>query len=238
METILIIEDNDDYRELLKESLSSEYLIVEASNIEASKEAIKSIKPDLVLLDLVLGSKYSENLYWKLKEDSKHWVTPVLIISGGELTDSLVEGIQKDNLLGFVNKPASMDFIKTRIYEMLKKAEKVIVDCVVDCSQRCMLVNRKRVLKRIVSSRFIDAYKDQLESLKSKIDEDIESNETKDLVEKIILNSKTLGCTFVISKLSNIRELIIEKDRIEVLNLIDIAIESLTHVKTKACINH
>ncbi len=79
---ILIIEDDDFFRALVKKKLLSEgFNVFEAVDGEKGIEAIKSKKPDLVILDLLLPNIDGFEVLSQIKSDSNISSTPIIILS-------------------------------------------------------------------------------------------------------------------------------------------------------------
>ena len=88
-ETILIVEDQQGFRRIYHDILEKEgYQILEAEDGEAGWQAIKSKKPDLVLLDLGLPVIDGFEVLKRVRADAETKPIPVLIFS--------VLGEQKD----------------------------------------------------------------------------------------------------------------------------------------------
>ncbi|HZX57414.1 MAG TPA: response regulator, partial [Mucilaginibacter sp.] len=78
---ILVIEDNPDIKEVLDYILSDEgHEAIQCSD-GSSLMALDSIKPDIILMDEVLGNKRGSELIIKLKADENTRPIPVVLIS-------------------------------------------------------------------------------------------------------------------------------------------------------------
>jgi len=79
---ILIIEDDEFFRELISKSLSSGGFVVSGA-VDGQKgiEKAKELKPSLILLDLLLPSMDGFEVLSNLKKDSETSSIPVLILS-------------------------------------------------------------------------------------------------------------------------------------------------------------
>jgi DNA-binding response OmpR family regulator len=82
LKKILVVDDEVDIRNLLRQSLSTNYDIVEASDgIEAVEKATES-KPDLIILDIMMPRQdgYKTCLKIKASDDTRN--IPVLMLTG------------------------------------------------------------------------------------------------------------------------------------------------------------
>ena len=80
---ILIIEDDEFFRELIRKKISSnkDFEFMEAADGEKGLEAIKKEKPDLVLLDLLLPNVDGFEVLSKVRSDSDISKTPIIVLS-------------------------------------------------------------------------------------------------------------------------------------------------------------
>lgn len=82
MTHILIIEDDDFFRELVRKKLQSEnFTISEAIDGEKGIAAVKEKKPDLVLLDLLLPNVDGFEVLSQVRADSSFAKMPIIILS-------------------------------------------------------------------------------------------------------------------------------------------------------------
>ncbi len=82
MKNILIIEDDEFLRGLIKKKLDSEgFEVVSAADGEEGVKKAKDAKPDLVLLDLILPNMDGYEVLSKIRDDKSISSTPVIILS-------------------------------------------------------------------------------------------------------------------------------------------------------------
>ncbi|HZX49657.1 MAG TPA: response regulator [Candidatus Paceibacterota bacterium] len=103
MSKILLIEDDKFLRELIIQKLGKEgYEVEEAPEGEGGLTKMKSGKPDLVLLDLILPGIDGFEVLSKMKEDPELQGIPVIILSNLGQRDDVQKGIDlgaKDYLI-------------------------------------------------------------------------------------------------------------------------------------------
>lgn len=80
---ILIVEDHADIRKLIRMTLEFEdYEIHEASNADEGREAVRRLRPDLLLLDVMMpGSMNGLDLCRLLKSDASLGLPRVILLS-------------------------------------------------------------------------------------------------------------------------------------------------------------
>ena len=104
---ILVVDDERDIRELVKEILEDEgYEVSVAENGEAARRARRSRRPDLILLDIWMPDVDGISL---LKEwsDERGPMCPVIIMSGHGTVETAVEATRL-GAYDFIEKPLSM----------------------------------------------------------------------------------------------------------------------------------
>ena len=108
--TVLLLEDNDSVRELLKVLLETEgYAIIEASDGQDGLTKAQELKPDLMILDLMMPGVDGESVLKTMRRHSKLSKVPVLVVSGKyESLDSLRAQIGHENIFPKPFEPSRM----------------------------------------------------------------------------------------------------------------------------------
>ena len=92
---ILIIEDDEFFRELITKKLSSGgFEVLGAVDGPKGIEKAKESKPDLILLDLLLPSIDGFEVLSTLKQDSDTSSIPVIILSNLNLKEDIERGLK------------------------------------------------------------------------------------------------------------------------------------------------
>jgi len=110
---ILIVDDEEDMRDLLKTILESDYQIAEADSGAALHKALDHEQPDVVLLDMKLPDANGLGLLPAIKQ---RWPATEVIMLSGAPTDSgaaswTAEAV-KGGAFGFLSKSAEFSFPK------------------------------------------------------------------------------------------------------------------------------
>lgn len=108
--TVLLLEDNDSVRELIKVLLETEgYSIIEASDGQDGLVKAEQLKPDLMILDLMMPGLDGENVLKTMRRHSKLSKVPVLVVSGKyESLDNLRIQIGEENIFPKPFEPTRM----------------------------------------------------------------------------------------------------------------------------------
>ena len=111
--TILIVDDEEDMRDLLKAILESDYQIAEADSGAALHKALAHDQPDVVLLDMKLPDANGLGLLPAIKQ---RWPATEVIMLSGAPTDggaaSWTAEAVKGGAFGFLSKSAEFNFPK------------------------------------------------------------------------------------------------------------------------------
>jgi two-component system alkaline phosphatase synthesis response regulator PhoP len=112
--TILIVDDEPDFLKVLSFGLKmAGYNIVTASDGQEALDAIFTIKPDLILLDLMIPKISGEALCKRLKADLSFNKIPIILLTA--LMCDSKEKVKETGADGYLEKPFSPDELKARI---------------------------------------------------------------------------------------------------------------------------
>ena len=118
---LLLVEDDTFFREFYSAKLKEEGMEVEvASDGEAGLEKAQSIKPDVILLDIIMPKKDGFEVLQALSQSASLKKIPVIVFSTlGQETD--VEKAKKLGARDYINKSFfDFDGLKTKINTVLK----------------------------------------------------------------------------------------------------------------------
>ena len=105
--TILIVEDEEDIRELVAITLEdSQYRLLTAIDGEAGLHAIQDQQPDLVILDWVMPRLTGLEVLRKLRENSITAGIPVVFLTS-QLAIDHQEEVQNLGIFSYLHKPFS-----------------------------------------------------------------------------------------------------------------------------------
>ncbi len=115
---ILLVEDDKFLRELIAKKLRSEdYEVIEALDGEDGIAKAKELKPDLVLLDLVLPGIDGFGVLAKIKEDPATNQAPVIILSNLGQQEEIARTLK----LGATDFLIKAHFTPSEIIEKIKR---------------------------------------------------------------------------------------------------------------------
>ncbi len=115
--TILHIEDNFENRVLVKRLLLAEgYNLVEAENAYQALDLLKTVQPDLILMDINMPEMDGYTLTRKIKENPAFLNVPVLAITANVMKGDRERTLQA-GCDGYIDKPIDID----KFYETLSQ---------------------------------------------------------------------------------------------------------------------
>lgn len=114
---ILIIEDDKFLRELITRKLTAEgFSVSEGIDGEEGVKKVKEVKPDLVLLDLILPGIDGFEVLTRIKEDPGLALIPVIILSNLGQKEEIEKGLK----LGAIDYLIKAHFTPGEIVEKIK----------------------------------------------------------------------------------------------------------------------
>jgi len=113
---ILIVEDDQDIVDVLKMALTKAgYEVDYAFDGEEALNKVKSFKPDLILLDLMIPKIDGGTVNSKLKERPETANIPVIVITGKANLKELLNLKEGVNIAGYYEKPVKVKFLVEKI---------------------------------------------------------------------------------------------------------------------------
>jgi len=119
---ILIVDDDDKIRNLLKDYLTeNHYIVSTAEDAKQAKERLKIIKFDIIILDVMMPGQDGYDLTKEIKKDSK---VPIILLTAKGEVENRIKGLElgADDYLG---KPFEPKELLLRIKNILTKKNKV-----------------------------------------------------------------------------------------------------------------
>jgi len=121
MKTILFIEDEPTLQKAVGRFLEKEgYNVKTALDGESGLDMVKKIKPNLILLDLILPKKDGFEVLAELKQDPKTANIPVIVLTNLEGSDDVEKALSLGATTYLVKANYNLDEVVQRIKEILK----------------------------------------------------------------------------------------------------------------------
>ncbi len=151
---ILVVDDDDRIRDLLKDYLSeNSYIVSTAENAEQAKLKLEYLKFDVIILDVMMPG---QNGYELTKDIKKKINVPIILLTAKGEVENRIKGLE----LGaddYIGKPFEPKELLLRINNIIKNNNTIdinlkyfIGDAEVDLNK--MTVNLKDIIKKINNS--------------------------------------------------------------------------------------
>lgn len=121
---ILLVEDNLEFRQYLKEFLEEEFNVWLAQDGKEGLEKAISLMPDLIISDLMMPVMDGVELCQEVKKDLKTSHIPVIILTARSSEEKQLEGLQSGCNM-FITKPFKLEILMTSIRNLLKERERL-----------------------------------------------------------------------------------------------------------------
>ncbi|WP_372753247.1 two-component regulator propeller domain-containing protein [Labilibaculum sp.] len=119
---ILIIEDNEDFRSVLADSLRGQYTLYEASNGAEALDIAKSNDLDLIVSDVMMPGMSGMELCRSLKSNVNTSHIPIILLTAKVGDDNKVAGYEA-GADSYIEKPFNHTLLQVRINALLKQRD-------------------------------------------------------------------------------------------------------------------
>ena len=151
---VLIVDDNEELRVFLKESLSPYYHISEASDGFTGISVAKEEFPDIIISDVMMPGMDGIEFCKRIKDDIETSHIPFLMLTAKDALESRIEGTASGADFYF-SKPLSMELLTLTIRNILlqkqKSKERYFKDQYTDAKDLVHSVKDKEFLEQLIS---------------------------------------------------------------------------------------
>jgi DNA-binding response OmpR family regulator/nitrogen-specific signal transduction histidine kinase len=123
--TILLVEDNDEFRGYLKDCLMEEYNIMVAENGKFALELLEIEDADLIISDIMMPVMDGIQLCNVIKTDAKFSHIPLIMLTAKSTHQDRIAGL-KMGADEYIAKPFNLDILKSRIVYLMGLREKFV----------------------------------------------------------------------------------------------------------------
>jgi signal transduction histidine kinase/ligand-binding sensor domain-containing protein/DNA-binding response OmpR family regulator len=121
---ILIVEDEQEIRYLLKDTFKDDYIISEAGDGEKALELMRRIVPDLIICDVMMPNMGGLEFCNRIKNAPATCHIPVIILSARDTAEQHMEGYEV-GADAYIAKPFHTAHLKVRARKLIENAERL-----------------------------------------------------------------------------------------------------------------
>jgi len=159
---ILVVDDDQEIRELVKEYLNkNKYLVTTAKDAEDAQNKIKFIKFDLIILDIMMPGKSGLEF---TQENKNHLNTPIILLTAKGEPSERVTGLEigADDYLA---KPFEPKELILRINNILNKTKKKFTKRLIEFGDVKIDLNKLIIKKNSIEYKINNTEKSILEEM-------------------------------------------------------------------------
>jgi len=119
---ILVVDDDDDFREITCSALTSNFIVEQACNGEQALEKITQKKPDLILLDAIMDQMDGFKLCQLIRENLDTTDLPIIMTTGLDGIDSINHAFNS-GANDFILKPINYTILNHRLNFVLRAGQ-------------------------------------------------------------------------------------------------------------------
>ena len=119
---VLVVEDNEMMRNLIRDSLVKEYDILTAADGEEALDIVRSSRVDLVVSDIMMPKMDGCELCNAIKEDISLSHIPVLLLTAAVGVETHIRSL-KSGADAYIEKPFKMDVLKANISNLFRNRD-------------------------------------------------------------------------------------------------------------------
>ncbi|MFT3679256.1 MAG: two-component regulator propeller domain-containing protein [Ferruginibacter sp.] len=118
-QTVLLVEDNEDFRFYLNDNLKHQYNVIEAVNGKEGWEKVREHNPDIVVSDIMMPVMTGIELARKIKTETVTSHIPVVLLTAMSAVEKELEGFQA-GANDYITKPFTFEILESRIRNLLQ----------------------------------------------------------------------------------------------------------------------
>ena len=122
--TLLIIDDNEEFRIFLEHNFYNQFIVLLAYNGLEAIDILKNNKIDIVISDIMMPDMDGLEMCKIIKTDVQLSHIPVILLTAKIGTDSKIEGLESGADV-YIEKPFSVEFLNAQVFSLLSNRMKL-----------------------------------------------------------------------------------------------------------------
>ncbi len=148
--TVLIVEDDEDLREILRAEFEIEGLtVLAATNGSEAVTTARQLKPDLILMDVLMPVMNGIEATRIIKTDKETRHIPIIILTVADKKEDIIEALEI-GAIDYITKPFFMPELKARIKSVLQ--HKIMYDEIKKIQQRLIKNERLQAMRELTEA--------------------------------------------------------------------------------------
>ncbi|MDN5285306.1 MAG: response regulator [Mucilaginibacter sp.] len=120
--TVLLVEDNDDFRFYIKDNLKDHFNIIEAENGKKGWQRALALHPNLIVSDISMPEMNGIDLCLKIRNDSRTSHIPVILLTALIGEEQQLKGLET-GATDYMTKPFNFEILLSKIKNILSQQE-------------------------------------------------------------------------------------------------------------------
>lgn len=120
--TVLLVEDNEDFRFYIKDNLKSAFNVIEAENGKKGWQKALAQHPNLIVSDISMPEMNGIDLCLKIKNDKRTSHIPVILLTALTGEDQQLKGLET-GATDYLTKPFNFEILQSKIKNILSQQE-------------------------------------------------------------------------------------------------------------------
>lgn len=116
--SLLVVEDNTDFRNFIINCLQEEYQVYSAENGKAALQVLTQHNIDIVISDVMMPVMDGLELCQKIKTDIRHSHIPVILLTARTAQEHVLDGL-REGADDYLTKPFNLEILKLRIAKLM-----------------------------------------------------------------------------------------------------------------------
>ena len=122
--TVVIADDEDEFRRIIKNVLQKKYRVLEAPDGKTAMDMIRGNEPDLIISDVMMPGLNGYDLCRQVKTDMQLCHIPVILLTALEEIDSKIQGVEH-GADSYISKPFNIKFLEVTVQKLIESREQI-----------------------------------------------------------------------------------------------------------------